>query len=115
VLGVVFRWDALGQQIMQVLPQSAAEGSVCRAAIIDGSGRVLADSDASRVGSTLAFGGLEALVREPRGARMAVMEGVPVRICHARSVGFETYATHWHCLVIRRVSSALALASSAAC
>jgi len=108
VLGIVFRWDALGQQIIEAMPLSAAEWGNSRATITDASGRVLADSDPARVGSTLEFAGRDRLVTEARGVKMALVDGIPMRVCHARSAGFETYATHWHCLVLRRVDAALA-------
>jgi hypothetical protein len=103
VLGIVFAWEALGQTVVRRTPLSAAEWARTRACIVDGDGRVLADSADKRVGQTLAFDGLETLLQQPRGAISSRLEGKHVRIAHAASPGFETYCTGWHSLLIRDI------------
>jgi hypothetical protein len=102
VLGIVFRWDALGPETLKRIPLSPREAATTRAAIVDDSGRVLADPDRQRIGDVLAFDGMEALFAQPRGAVTARINGTTWRIGHARSPGFETYATGWHSLLMRR-------------
>ncbi len=103
VLGIVFRWDALGPETLKRIPLSPHEAAMTRAVIVDDSGRVLADPDPQRIGDVLAFEGSEALFSQPRGAATARIAGMTWRIGHARSPGFETYATGWHSLLMRRV------------
>lgn len=103
VLGIVFRWDALGVQVLQAMPLTARERSTTRACIVDGAGTVMADADPARIGQVLRFDGLEALLRGPRGAITTQLEGRRVRACHARAPGFETYTTGWHGLLLQAV------------
>lgn len=105
VLGIVFKWDALGQETLQRIPLSSKEAGVTRAVIADDSGRVLADSDPRRIGNMLAFDGMEALFSKARGATTARISGTTWRIAHASSPGFETYATGWHSLLLRKVDA----------
>lgn len=104
VLGIVFRWDALGPETLKRIPLSPREAGMTRAVIVDEGGRVLADPDLQRIGDVLAFEGREALFSQPRSATTARVAGTDWRIGHARSPGFETYATGWHCLLMRRTS-----------
>lgn len=101
VLGIVFRWDALGVQVLQAMPLTARERATTRACIVDDSGAVMADADPSRIGQVLRFEGLDALLRQPRGVTTATVDGRPVRACHARAPGFETYTTGWHGLLLQ--------------
>lgn len=102
VLGIVFRWDSLGQQVIHSLPLTPAERDSSRICIVDNTGRVLADSDPARIGTVLDFSGRDKLFASERGVHAVRVNGIPMRICHARSAGFETYATGWHSLVLRR-------------
>jgi len=102
VLGIVFRWDALGPETLRRIPLSPREAAMTRAVIVDDACRVLADPELRRIGDALAFEGSEALFSQPRGAATARIDGATWRIGHARSPGFETYATGWHCLLMRR-------------
>lgn len=104
VLGIVFRWDALGAETLNRLPLSPGERARTRTAIVDDQGRVLADDRLERIGSRLDFDGRPALFAQARGALTATIDGAAWRVCHARSPGFETYATGWHSLVLRRLA-----------
>ncbi len=103
VLGIVFRWDALGPETLRRLPLAPGEWQRTRTAIIDDQGHVLASDRLERIGSRMEFEGRLALFAQVRGAVTARIEGVPWRVCHARSPGFETYATGWHGVVMRRL------------
>lgn len=101
VLGIVFRWDALGVQALQSMPLSKRERESTRACIIDNSGTVMADARPERIGQMLRFEGMEVLVRGERGAMTTRIEGQATRVCHAKAPGFETYTTGWHGLILR--------------
>lgn len=103
VLGIIFNWDALGPETLKRIPLSREEKATTRAVLVDDSGRVLADADPSRIGESIAFADMEALFSKARGAVSARINGTHWRIAHARSPGFETYATGWHSLLMRRV------------
>jgi hypothetical protein len=103
VLGIVFHWDALGPETLKRLPLSPAEWQRTRTVIVDDEGRVLADNDVARIGTRLAFDGRQALFATARGAVTVSLDGASWRICHSRSPGFETYATGWHSLILRRL------------
>ena len=103
VLGIIFHWDALGPETLKRIPLSPREATVTRAAVVDDSGRILADSNPERIGDTLDFDGRDLLFTQARGACTARIGGTLYRIGHARSPGFETYATGWHGLLMRRL------------
>jgi len=103
VLGIVFRWDALGQEILRRTPLPPEEWRTTRAAIVDANGIVLADSDEHRIGSRLDFDGRDALFAQARGAVTVRLESRTTRVCHARAPGFETYSTGWHSVILRRL------------
>ncbi|MDA8255264.1 MAG: methyl-accepting chemotaxis protein [Betaproteobacteria bacterium] len=105
VLGIVFNWDALGQETLKRIPLSSREASVTRAVLADDSGRVLADSDPRRIGESIAFDGRDVLFSKARGATTARIGGSMWRIAHASSPGFETYATGWHSLLLRKADA----------
>lgn len=100
VLGIVFRWDALGPKLMQDLPLSEAERRRTRAMIVDDQGEVLADADPARIGQRLPPDWLAGLRRGPRGATPVRVGGREARACHASSPGFETYRSGWHGLLL---------------
>lgn len=106
VLGIVFRWDGLGLDVMQRTPLTASEWAVTRTVITDDTGQVLTANDPARIGSRLDFAGRDQLFAQPRGALDTRIAGVPVRVAHALSAGFETYRTGWHSLVLRQLTPA---------
>lgn len=101
VLGIVFRWDALAQTIVQRTPLSEQEWSRSRVCIVDDAGRVLADSAGRMLHETLDFPGREALQQQPRAAQLVDIGGRPHCIAHAASPGYETYRTGWHSLILQ--------------
>lgn len=107
VLGIVFKWDALGPETLRRIPLTRREAAITRAVIVDNDGRVLADPDPQRVGQDLGFDGMAALFSQARGAVTARLDGAVWRIGHARSPGFETYATGWHCLLMRQTRNGM--------
>lgn len=101
VLGILFKWRALGQTVIEQIPLSDAERSRTRAVLVDERGRILADSSPIRGVQTLDFPERNSLFREARGVVSTLVAGRPVMVCHAASPGFETYRTGWHALLLR--------------
>lgn len=101
VLGILFKWQALGQTVVEQIPLSDAERSRTRALLVDECGRILADSARGQGERTLDFPERGALFRGKRGVVGTIVAGRPVMVCHAASPGFETYRTGWHALLLR--------------
>ena len=104
VLGIVFRWDALAQTIVERTPLSEAEWQRSRVCIVDAQGQVLADTPRSDTASArLDFPGRAALFAEPRAAADLLIDGRLHCVAQAASPGYETYRTGWHCVIVQRV------------
>jgi hypothetical protein len=101
VLGIVFRWDALAQTVVQRTPLSEQEWGRSRVCIVDPHGQVLADSAGRMLQERIDFAGREALFKQPRGAVLSDFNGRPHCIAHAASPGYETYRTGWHSLILQ--------------
>lgn len=102
VLGIVFNWDALAQTIVCNTPLSADEKAHTRVCIVDGEGRVLADTHDRQLRETLRFAELPALLKTKKDCVVASVDGRKQCVAHACSQGFETYATGWHSLLLQR-------------
>ena len=102
VLGIVFRWDALAQTIVERTPLSEAEWRRSRVCIVDGQGQLLADTQAGGA-ARLEFPGRDALFAQPRGAAERIVDGQMQCLAHAASPGYETYRTGWHCVIVQGV------------
>ncbi|WP_374500147.1 cache domain-containing protein [Pseudoxanthomonas sp.] len=102
VLGIVFRWDALAQTIVERTPLSEAEWRRSRVCIVDGQGLLLADTQAGGA-ARLEFPGRDALFAQPRGAVERIVDGQMQCLAHAASPGYETYRTGWHCVIVQGV------------
>ena len=102
VLGIVFRWDALAQTIVERTPLSEAEWRRSRVCIVDGQGLLLADTQAGGA-ARLEFPGRDALFAQPRGAAERIVDGQMQCLAHAASPGYETYRTGWHCVIVQGV------------
>ncbi len=103
VLGIVFRWDALAQTVVQRTPLSEQEWARSRVCIVDDEGRVLADSSGRTLQDVIDFPGREQLLRQPRAAQVVTYGGRAHCIAHAASPGYETYRTGWHSLILQAV------------
>lgn len=100
VLGILFKWRALGQTVVDQLPLSDAERVRTRACLVDADGRILADTRPGQ-SAVLDFPERAAMFREKRGVLATRINARPVLVCHAASGGFETYRTGWHALLLR--------------
>lgn len=103
VLGIVFRWDALAQTVVQRTPLSEQEWGRSRVCIVDDQGQVLADSAGRTLQDVIDFPGREALLRQPRAAQVIEYAGRAHCIAHAASPGYETYRTGWHSLILQAI------------
>ncbi|TQM06732.1 methyl-accepting chemotaxis protein (MCP) signaling protein [Pseudoxanthomonas sp. 3HH-4] len=103
VLGIVFRWDALAQTIVERTPLSEAEWRRSRVCIVDAHGRLLADTQAGAAAPRLDFPGLAPLFAQPRGAIDIPIDGRSHCVAQAASPGYETYCTGWHCVILQGV------------
>jgi hypothetical protein len=101
VLGILFKWQALGQTAVEQIPLTDAERARTRACVVDGSGRILADTRRTPGLPVLEFPERAELFRGSRGVVNTMLGGRPAMICHAASPGYETYRTGWHALLIR--------------
>lgn len=104
VLGILFDWDALALTVVRRTPLTPTEWTHTRVCIVDGTGRVLADS-AEDASERLEFDGWKPLLEQPRGSMMATVDGRRACIAHAASPGFETYRTGWHSLIIQHTTA----------
>lgn len=100
VLGILFKWQALGQTVVEQIPLSEAERRRTRACLVDERGRILADTRPGGSG-VIDFPERCVMFRGKRGVLSTRVDGRPVRVCHAASPGFETYRTGWHALLLR--------------
>src|SRR5690606_7252397 len=106
----VFRWDALAQTVVQRTPLSQQEWTRSRACIVDGQGRVLADSAGRILQEVTDFPGRDELLRQPLAARAVEFQGRPHCGAHAASPGYQTYRSGWHSLLLQALQAAAARA-----
>lgn len=100
VLGVIFRWDALGQTIVEHAAIPIDEVSRTSVMILDADGRVLAGAGKD-CHAELPLAQWLASNSSPRFHLLTDIGGKPHIVALARSQGYETYATGWISLVIQ--------------
>ena len=101
VLGVVFRWDALADTIVRATPLEDIERDCTRVCIVNDGGQVLADSAGQALKENLCVDEMGALFDQKKAYAEVTLQGGRYLVAHARSPGFETYATGWHSLILR--------------
>ena len=101
VLGIVFNWEGLAQTIVKNTQVSDSERSETRVCITDDSGLVLADTSQKLTTDKLDLPDQAGLFAMTKGYRVAPYQGKLHLIAHARSPGYETYATGWHSLILQ--------------
>jgi len=104
LLGILFDWDALAVTIARRTPLTADEWTRTRVCIIDGTGRVLADS-AQDGSAQLDIDAWKALLKQPRSSAVLRIEGRETCVAHAASPGYETYRSGWHSLILQQVGA----------
>ncbi len=105
VLGILFRWDALAQTVVNNTPVPEVEKPRTRAMIVDGNGTILADTENQMLKAPLNFERMPSLFDVKKGFITVDFNGAPSIIAHALSPGFETYATGWHSVIIQQLVS----------
>lgn len=103
VLGIVFNWDALAQTIVHNTPLSADETARTRVCIIDDQRQILADSHDRMLQEKLDFFELSKLMTTKKHYAPAEVNGRECIVAHAKSQGFETYATGWHSVIVQEL------------
>jgi hypothetical protein len=100
VLCVLFRWDALAQNIVENTSLTEHEWENTRVCIVDPQGTILADTEKEFL-KRLDLSRYTSLFAEDRN--YLVFEDSKQRqiVGHARAPGFETYSTGWHSLIIQ--------------
>jgi hypothetical protein len=106
VLGILFDWDALAVTIVRRTPLTVDEWTRTRVCIIDGSGRVLADS-LEDGDPRINIDAWKPLLKQARSSAVLRMEGRETCVAHAASPGYETYRSGWHSLILQQVGAGL--------
>lgn len=101
VLGLVFRWDALAQTIVENAPLLPSERNNSRVCITTRDGKILADSWGKQLHDTLDFPERSKLFSGTRNYVITTYNQHPACIAHAVSEGFEGYSTGWHSVVVQ--------------
>ncbi len=102
-LGIVFNWSALAQVVMERTPVEPSMDKATRRCIVDQSGAVLADSFGRIMEEPLDLRGLETLMGQEKSFIRLRYDGRECFVGHARSPGYETYATGWHSVIIEPI------------
>ena len=99
-LGIVFNWDGLALPILQ--KTSRAEAGT-RSYIVDSQARLLA-ADTISSETTLNIPDFTRVLKSDKGYFVDTIDDQLCCVAHARSPGFETYATGWYSIIIQPVS-----------
>ena len=100
VLGVLFKWDDLAQNIVKSTALSPAEWERSRVCIVDDRGFVLADSNDQQLVETLELNPKRTL-NDAKGYATENVRGEDTLIAHAKAPGYEGYTTGWHSLILQ--------------
>ncbi len=103
VLGVVFNWEALSSAVLCNESLDARESEKTLRLIVDNDAHVLASSRPLPFDFKLPMQKLEGLFNQNNGYILDEMDRKRVCIAHAKSPGFETYATGWHAILIQDI------------
>jgi hypothetical protein len=104
ILGVIFNWEALSQKIIENTPVSDEEKPITRICIVDDDGTILADSKRKTLEGRIQFPGFESLIAENKGFTIVNYENSECCAAHALSLGYETYSSGWHSIIIQRLT-----------
>ncbi|MDP6924906.1 MAG: methyl-accepting chemotaxis protein [Candidatus Scalindua sp.] len=102
-LGIIFRFEALAQTIVENVPLSKEEKERSRICIVNDKGLVLADSDHRNLEDTIEFKMKAELFNNKKGFIIDQYDGAKCCIGHATASGYETYTTGWHSLIIQKL------------
>lgn len=99
VLGALFQWEALGQELVDNVPVDPSEKGTTFAAVLERDGTVIACSERAKIGRRCDLPGLDRLMKGKKGFAIEPHEGGHLCIGHALAPGFEAYSTGWHAVV----------------
>lgn len=104
VLGVVFRWDALGQTIVDSAALAPDEKERSQVMLADERGSLLASSGPAFFTRNIPLTNWTNQSSESRFHFLFDDQGHPTLVAVARSQGYETYATGWYSVILQRMS-----------
>lgn len=99
VLGVVFRWNALAQTIVEATAIEESARTRTQVCIVDDHAVVLASTDKASLGQTFPLENCDSLFKAGKTSIETTLNGQPALVAHAASPGYETYRTGWHALI----------------
>jgi len=105
VLGVIFNWEGFAQVIMERTPIQPELDKITRRCVIDAEGRVLADSFGKMLREPLNLSSLEKQFAGTKSFAKTRLENQDCFVGHARSVGYETYASGWRSVIIEPIAA----------
>jgi len=100
-IGIIFKFAALAQTIVEDTPLSKEEKQKSRVCIVDEKGLALADTHHRNLEDTINFTGKFKLFEDKKGFTITDYENKKCVIAHAKAPGYETYTTGWHSLIIQ--------------
>jgi hypothetical protein len=104
VLGVIFDWASLAENILQNIPIAPEERKSTLCLIVDAKRNILANSHGCRELGVLELPEFDRVLAEDKGYYITDFKGQPSCVAHAKAPGFETYSTGWYSLIIQSSS-----------
>lgn len=101
VLGTVFDWEKLAQEIVTKTPLTKEDRAKSRVCLVDDAGTVLADTDGKILQEAIHFDGEREVYGMKKGFGMKRYRNQECCIGHALSTGYETYSSGWHSVIIQ--------------
>ncbi len=103
VLGVVFKWEAFAQAILQNLPLDPVEKERTLGLIIESNGALVASSRTLSSDYRFPMERFSQLVSNRKGYAFEEIDGKDYCVAQADAPGFETYSTGWRAVLMQEV------------
>jgi hypothetical protein len=103
VLGVIFKWDAFAQAILQNLPLDKVEKERTLGMIIEADGSIVASSKTMPADFRFPVDRFPRLMSEEKGYMFERLDGKDCCLAIAKAPGFETYSTGWYAVLQQEV------------
>jgi hypothetical protein len=103
VLGILFKWNALGQSIVDNLPLNEQEKECTRCVVVDDAGFILAGTERGKIGHRLELPSLVEILKKTKGHYLDKSTNQNLCIAYAKAPGFETYTTGWHSIIMQEI------------
>ena len=104
VLGILFNWRGLAQTVVDRTPLTDEEKTRSRVCILSEEGAILADTQGAPLSGELHFPERESGWSSSKCFTEVEEEAGQLLVAHAKAPGFETYSTHWHSVILQRLS-----------